>query len=458
MSEAPGKTVKTMNRRGNLLEDPIPKTLFQLAWPMMIGMLAMTMFNLADTWYVAQIGVKELAAMTFTFPVVMILNGLTLGIGTGATAIISQRYGAGDREEVRKLARDGLLLALTLVVIVTSAGLLTIKPLFRALGADETLLPMVSKYIHIWYLGTMFVVVPMVGNSAIRGTGDTRTPAFIMTAAAVGNIILDPLFIFGPGPFPRWELQGAAFATVLSRAVTMLMALYVLVIRDKMVLFTLPKPKELWSHWKRILVVGGPASLMMVLTPITFGVLTRMVSEFGTGPVAAFGAGMRVDMFAMMVPMATASGLMVFVGQNWGAGRRDRVRKALGLSQRFLVFTGAIIFLLIAALAHPIAAVFSTKDAVLIPMRFFLRVAEIGLLGDSLSVITVQTYNALRRPSRVLMVSVIRLLVLLVPLAWLGGHFWGIDGLFAGMGVARLLSGFVARIFLLPVMQENGDR
>ncbi len=457
MNGRPLTRENVFSRRGNLLEDPIVKSLVRLSWPMLIGMLAMTMFNLADTWYVAQIGVHELAAMTFTFPVVMILNGLTLGIGTGTTAIISQRFGAGDHEEVRKLARDGLLLALTLVVIVTSAGLFTIRPLFTLLGADRDTLDLVSKYMHIWYLGAMFVVVPMVGNSAIRGTGDTKTPAAIMTSAAVINIILDPLLIFGIGPFPRLELQGAALATVIARATTMLMALYILIVREKMVLFAVPRLKELWSHWKKILVVGGPAALMMVLTPITFGVLTRMVSAFGTGPVAAFGAGMRVDMFALMVPQAVGSGLMIFIGQNWGAGRRDRVRSALSISQRFLFTTGSVIWLLIVALAHPIANLFSSEPTVLVPMRFYLRSVEVGLMGDSLFIIAVQTYNALRRPSRVLMVFVTRLIILLIPLAWIGGHLWGVDGMFIGMGAARLISGFIARLFVQPVMQENGD-
>lgn len=258
MTRADERATGRLNSRGgNLLEDPIGRSLFRLSWPMLIGMMAMSLFNIADTWYVAQIGMNELAAMTFTFPVVMILNGLTLGIGMGATAIISQRFGAGDREQVRKLARDALLLALFLVVIVTLAGLVTMRPLFRALGADGEMLTMVAQYMRIWYMGTLFVVVPMVGNSAIRGTGDTKTPAWIMTFAAVGNIVLDPLFIFGLGPIPGMGLEGAAIATVLSRAMTMFAALYVLFYRDKLVLYALPKLKEMWSHWKSVLLVGG---------------------------------------------------------------------------------------------------------------------------------------------------------------------------------------------------------
>jgi putative MATE family efflux protein len=345
---------------------------------------------------------------------------------------------------------------LTLVVIVTSAGLLTIRPLFRVLGADDATLILVSKYIHIWYLGTMFVVVPMVGNAAIRGTGDTKTPAWIMTSAAVGNIILDPLLIFGLGPFPRMELQGAALATVIARATTMVTALYILIVRDKLVLFALPKPKELWSHWKKILVVGGPAALTSVLGPLSFGILTRLVSQYGAGPVAAFGAGIRVDMFAMMLPFAVGSGVMIFVGQNWGAGRRDRVSSAIGMTQRSLFFSGIGIWALIFLLAHPIALLFSGEEAVLVPMRFFLRVVEIGLAGDALFVITVQTYNALRRPSRVVATYVIRLFLLFVPFAIIGSKLWGVDGMFIGMGTARLLNGLVAYVFVRPVKQDNG--
>jgi len=443
--------------RGNLLEDPIGRSLFRLGWPMLIGMMAMTMFNLADTWYVAQLGVHELAAMTFTFPVVMILNGLTLGIGTGATAIISQRFGAGDHEQVRKLARDALLLALTLVIIVTILGLITMRPLFRVLGAEGELLDMVSRYMRIWYMGTMFVVVPMVGNAAIRGTGDTKTPAWIMTMAAAGNIVLDPLFIFGLGPFPAMGLEGAALATVLSRAMTMIAALYILIVRDKLVLFAAPILKELWSHWKHVLVVGGPAALASVMTPLTFGVLTRLISSYGTGPVAAFGAGIRVDMFAMMVPMALASGLMIFIGQNWGAGRRERVSRAIVLSQRFLFLSAIVIWGLIAIFAHPIAILFVDAESALKPLRFFLHVVMIGLIGDVLFFITAQTYNALRRPSQVLTIYAIRLFFLFLPMAFIGAHFWGLYGAFIGMATARVLSGVVGWVFARPVTRENGQ-
>lgn len=447
-------TSRMMNRQGNLLEDPIGRSLFRLSWPMLIGMMAMTLFNLADTWYVAQIGVNELAAMTFTFPIVMILNGLTLGIGMGATAIIAQRYGAGDHEQVRKLARDSLLLALTLVIIVTIIGLVTMRPLFRALGADGEMLEMVRSYMRIWYMGTLFVVVPMVGNSSIRGTGDTKTPAWIMTLAAVGNIILDPLMIFGIGPFPAMGLEGAALATVISRALTMFAALYVLILRDKLVLFKLPDMKELWTHWRHVLLVGGPAALTSILTPLTFGILTRLIASFGTGPVAAFGAGIRVDMFALMVPIAAASGLVVFIGQNWGAGRRERVARAIVITQRFLFITAIVVWGLIVLLANPIASLFVDAESALIPLRYFLHVVEVGLVGDVLFFVTAQTYNALRRPSRVLAVYAIRLLVLFLPMAFLGAHFGGLHGAFIGMATARVLSGVVGWWFALPVTRE----
>jgi putative MATE family efflux protein len=445
-------------RRGNLLTDPIGRSLLRLSWPMLIGMFAMTAFNLADTWFVAQLGTGPLAAMTFTFPVVMVLNGLTLGIGTGTTAIISQRYGSGDHDEVRRLARDGLLLAFTLVALITAVGLVTIRPLFSTLGAEGELLEMVSRYMTVWYIGAGFVVVPMVGNSAIRGTGDTQTPAWIMTTAALTNIALDPIFIFGFGPIPALDLMGAALATVIARAVTMIASLYILIHRDRLVLFMLPRLGGLWSRWKQVLVVGGPAALTAVMGPLTFAVFTRLAASHGTDTVAALGAGIRVDMFALMVPFAVGSGLMVFVGQNWGAAKYERVRRSVLLTLRFVIATGLMIYAGIALGASPITSLFTDDAGVVRLMHVFLTATMVGLAADAVFVLAVSIYNALRRPRRVVLLYVVRLVVIMIPLAILGSTLYGPVGLFYGIGAGRLLTGVGTWLVLRPMLKEVKGR
>ena len=176
-----------------LTEGQVPIQLLRLTLPMIWGVLSVLAFSLADTYFVAQLGTKELAAMSFTFPVVTILGSIAMGLGTGASSVIARVIGRGEHQQVQRLTTDSLLLSLLIVSILASLGLITINPLFATLGAELELLPLIRDYMNIWYLGMVFLVVPMVGNSVIRASGNTVLPSLIMTLAAGVNILVDPL-------------------------------------------------------------------------------------------------------------------------------------------------------------------------------------------------------------------------------------------------------------------------
>jgi Na+-driven multidrug efflux pump len=159
---------------------------------MVWGILSILAFSLADTYFVAQLGTQELAAISFTFPIVNVLSNVAMGLGIGASSMISRAIGEGDRQKVQRLTTDSLLLSLLVVVVLVGIGLATIQPVFTALGAGPDILPLIQDYMSIWYLGMAFIVVPMVGNSAIRASGNTLVPGMSMMFAAGANIVLDP--------------------------------------------------------------------------------------------------------------------------------------------------------------------------------------------------------------------------------------------------------------------------
>ncbi len=226
--------------------------------------MAIILFNFVDTIFVGRLGTKHLAAMSFTFPVVFTIQSLALGLSVGTTSVISRAIGAGDHEDVRRLTTHALVLSVSLVTILALTGLFTIDPLFTLLGATPEILPLIRQYMVPWYFGVGFVVVPMVGNGAIRATGDTKTPSYVMMVAGLANVILDPLLIFGIGPFPRMELQGAAIATVIARALTFIAAIWVLRYREKILEFTVHGMAVILDSWKRILHIG----ILILLRPM----------------------------------------------------------------------------------------------------------------------------------------------------------------------------------------------
>jgi len=434
--------------RGKLLTGAVGPTLLRLTGPMALGLVSIILFNVIDTFWVAQLGGAELAAMSFTFPVIVVVMSVAMGIGVGVTSVISRAIGEGDDRAVRRLATDGLILANVAVVAVAFGGLATVDPLFRLLGAGDELRPMIREYMQLWYLGVGFVVIPMVGNSAIRATGDTRTPGLVMVVAGLANAVLDPFLIFGIGPFPRLELEGAALATVLSFVITFAAAIWVLARRERMLDLSVPRPRETWASWKRILYVGVPSAATSMLIPLATGILTRLVAGYGPSAVAAYGVGTRIDALGMIGVTAMASAITPLVGQNFGAGRCDRVRGAIRFAILFSLGYGVVLALGLWALAEPVARLFSDEEPVVALIVRYLRLVPVsyGLYGWILLVNAV--FNAVNRPLRSTLLIVLRLFVVAVPLALVGSALLGVPGIFAAVAVGNASVGLVA-VFLV---------
>jgi len=347
-----------------LTSGPIGATLVRLSAPMLVGILAMMAFNVIDTFFIGRLGTLPLAAMTLTFPVVMVIGTFTLGLGVGAMVVISQGIGAGDRTRIRRYSTDALTLAGVTVAVLTTIGLATLEPLFRALGATDAMMPYVEQYMVIWYPGMIFYIVPIVGNNIIRATGDTLTPSIVMLVGVAINAILDPILIFGWGPIPPLGVAGAAIATVIARGVTMVVVLWVLCFRDRLLGSLWPGYHDLIASWKTILRTGLPVAVSNAIIPVALGLITRIVTGFGAEAVAGFGVATRVESFGLALVYALSTGLSPFVGQNFGAGRIDRIQKGLGFAKRFCLGWGALLLVVFLLIGKPLASCFDSNPLV----------------------------------------------------------------------------------------------
>ena len=217
-------------------------------------------------------------------------------------------------------------------------GILTIDPLFRLLGAPEDMLPLITGYMNILYAGIPFVVVGMVGMSSMRATGDTRLPSLLMVVAAIVNIGLDPILIFGLGPVPAMELRGAAMAALIARGGIFFGTLYLMRYRLDMVSFKMPELSELRSSWVDVLHVGIPAAGTNAIIPVATGVITAMLAQYGPEAVAGFGVAIRVESLTLVIFYALSAIIGPFVGQNVAAQNADRIYRALWLCTILLFF------------------------------------------------------------------------------------------------------------------------
>ncbi len=426
-----------------LTEGPVARTLVRLTLPMLVAMFAMVGFNIVDTFYVGQLGTEELAAMGFTLAVVMAVNSVSMGIGIGTTAVVSKVIGQGDSHESQRLTMDAILLGVLVALTITMTGLLSIDALFGLMGAEGIVLEHIHSYMMVWYLGLPLVIVPQVGNSGIRATGDTLTPAKIMLTVLTVNAILDPLFIFGLGPFPARGLQGAAIATVISQGIALIISFNVLR-RRGLITFERHGLSDLFASWRRILKIAVPAGITQLITPVSTGVVTAIVATYGIAAVAGFGVASRLEMFAVMVIMALGTALVPFVGQNWGAGNKARVGRAVRVAVLIASGWGGVVWLLSLVFGGSVAAVFNSNPEVISTVTSYMAIVFPSYMLLAVLVTVTNALNALHKPVNSMVLSLLRMFVLYVPLAYAGSVLLGLNGVWWAALGANATSGIIA--------------
>ncbi|MBF4283224.1 MATE family efflux transporter [Vibrio anguillarum] len=436
-----------MHDKHGLLTAPIPNVLSQMTIPMIFGLIAILMFNLVDTFFISLLGTESLAAISFTFPVTFAVNCITMGIGIGLSTSIGRLLGQGDAKNAARFSSHGVLLAVVLVTFASILGLLTIKPLFLLLGATDDLIPLIEQYMQVWYLTIPLLVIPMAGNSAIRATGDTKTPAKIMMLAGCINGLLDPLLIFGYGPFPELGIQGAAIASAFSWLGALCGSLYVLIKREKLLAW--PYFPTLWHDWQQILKVGTPAALSNAMNPLSGALLMIMLASHGTAAVAAYGAAQRIESILILVLMSLTSALTPFMAQNIGAKNIERSFAGLFLSMRFSIVFQLMIFAMMVPLSIPLSALFSQEPSVRDLLWHYLLVVPLSYGFQGIVMMLVSGLNALHQPMRAFQWSVMRLFVFTLPAAWSGSYLYDVEGLFIGIAAGNTLGGLLGYYYAL---------
>ena len=439
---------KSDENKAKLLQGPVGKTLISLAIPVAFGIMAIILFTVVDTFYIGQLGAEPLAAMGFIFPISYIVMSIAMGLSVGTSSTIARAIGEGYQLKVQRLATDGLGLAFLIVTCFSLIGLTNLNTIFSLIGARGEMLTLISDYMIPWCLGVGLLVVPMVGNGAIRATGDTKTPATIMIIAGLVNIILDPFLIFGIGPFPRLELRGAALATVISWGVTFTASLWILGKREGLIRLPVFDPKRTFDSWKQILYIGVPAAGTNIMEPLSMAVITRMIAGYGEEAVAAFGVGGRLEALSLIGLWGLSMAMTPFVGQNFGAGNYDRIRASLRFGSKFSLIWGGATFAVLCLCAGIIAPIFNDDKTVIAAVVLFLQIIPISYGMYGIATLINSMFNALGKPLHASLVIILHLFVFVLPLAYLGSKVYGLKGIFVGIAVGNAVVGIIAYLML----------
>ena len=443
--------------QARLTQGSVGRHLVDMAVPVLFGIFTMMGQAFADMWFIGRVGDRELAALSFAFPILMIVTSVAIGLGAGTSSVVARAIGAHNHRRARRLATDSLILSFGITAIISAIGFLTIEPLFTILGAPADMIPLIAGYMTILYAGVPFVVVGMVGMSSMRATGDTRLPSMLMVIASVANVILDPILIFGIGPIPAMGLNGAAMAALLSRAAIFGGTLYFMRMRLDMLTFNKPDPGELRSSWVDVLHVGLPAAGTNAIIPIATGVITAMLARYGPEAVAGFGVASRVESLTLVLFYALSAVIGPFVGQNIAVGNADRIFQALRLCTLFCLGTGFVMAALLAVSGSWLPTLFSDNHQVTDVSTLYLTIAPISYGTYGMVMIMNASFNGMGKPMPAVHISVSRMAIIYIPLAFVAERFFGITGIFVAYAFANIVSGIVAYAWARASIQEQCD-
>lgn len=445
---------KASLRRQDIISKPIGQQLVILTIPMLYALISIMGLGLVDSYFISYLGTEQLAAIGFIVPITSIVTSIGLGLGMAISSLVSKLIGAGKLPSAARLITNGFYLTALVALITVLILIWQMETIFKSIGANDQTLVFIFAYMSIWIFAAPLTMLAMVSSSTFRALGDTGTSARIALSMTIVNVIFDPLLIFGIGPFPELGMHGAALATLIAVVTSCLMAFYELAVKEKFLLTILPKWQEFKVSILQLLDIAIPAILANAIVPITAAVLTTLVAKFGVDAVAGYGVGTRLEAVSLMIVYALSSTLPMFIGQNLGAEKLDRVYQAIRIAFRFVLILQLAIYVVLFFSASLIAGLFSSEQSVIETITLYLWIVPISYGLSGVVVLVNVSMNVLGKPRLALYINIVRLAVFYFPLSYLGAHYFGLKGLFIGIAVGNCCAYLIAVVLLNKTMQE----
>ena len=405
-------------RISTITGDP-KKAIRMLSIPMIISMLLIMAYNLADSIWVAGLGPNALAALGFVTPLFMIVMGLGNGLGAGAASLISRCIGAENKKGADNAAIHSIILALAISVVLTAVILIFLPSILLVMGAGETL-DLAIQYGQVVFGGLIFIIFSSVASGILRAEGDAKRPMYAMVATAILNIIIDPIFIYYFG----WGVSGAAWATVLSSGISCIFMIYWLLLkRDTYVSFSREDFQASWKVVKNILAVGLPASAESFVMSI-LGIVLNLVLVItgGAEAVAVYTAGWRVVMMAMIPPIGIGTAAITVSGVAYGSRKYKNLTKTLHYSAKLGVGVALVTGVLTYIFAQNIASIFaySSQSAFMAPaIAAFLQVMCLFYITVPLGITASSVFQGMGKGITSLILTVLREVIFISFFAYL---------------------------------------
>ena len=413
-------TIVSQKKPVDLTDGSIFRNLLRLAWPMIIGNLMLNVFNLVDMIFVGRLGPDAIAAVSLSGILMMVVWTALTGLSIGTTAMVSRYFGAKDYITTRMIANQTLILGLITSIVLGISGILWSKPLLVLLGASDEVIKLSVPYIQIVFGGSFTLIITFLICAIFRGIGDAITPVKIWTIASILNIVLDPLLIFGIGPFPKLGVLGAAIATVTGQGIGLILASIALSRGYSYIRIEWRKLRINFDLIKRMINIVVPGSMNGFFRSASSLILMKFVAVYGTIAIAAYGIGLRLLLMVMMPGWAIGSAAATLVGQNLGAKKPVRAEKsgwlAAVLYSSILTVTGVMFFIF----AEQVITIFNSEPDVIKTGSTYLRIISVSFPFIAFGIVLSMSLGGAGATKSTMLVIGFSLMIFQIPMAiWL---------------------------------------
>ena len=438
-----------MKHQEELATKPMTKLLIQYSVPAITGMLVNALYNIVDRMFIGNIPQEGSLAITgigITMPISTIILACGMLVGIGTTANISIKLGEGRREVAERIIGNNVTLSLLISLFITMIGLGFKEPILKTFGASEQTLPYADQYITIILLGTVFSVLGYSLNSNIRADGKPMIAALTMIVGCIINIILDPILIFGLG----WGIKGAAIATIISQFVTALWVLLYFVLQKSNLNFKVQDLKLDFSLVKMILAIGSAPFAMQLATSLVQVISNNALKTYGGDlAIGAMATISSISLIFLMPIFGINQGSQPIIGYNYGAKQYSRVKEAFLISLGFGTFILAIGFIVVEFFPTAIISLFNSDPELMSITVRGIRIYLFMLTFVSVSIIGSNFFQSIGKARLAIVLSLLRQLILLLPLIFILPRFIGLDGVWLAQPISDILAIVITLICLI---------
>jgi putative MATE family efflux protein len=420
--------------------------------------MAIFSFEVADLFFISKLGDIPLAAVSFAMPLIWLIYGIGIGFEAGAASCVSRAVGKKNSTLAKRLTTDTMVLGILSALVLVFIGLAMMGPVFTLLGATPEVMPLVIDYMSVWYWVAPLDMALWISLASIRARGNTLLESKVITVAAVLNLILDPILIFGLLGFPRMEIAGAALATLLSTGIMLLFTLIYLHFKLRVYANPFAPIRVILESWRHMLHIGIPAIITNAIIPVSSGIVVAMIAAYGVDAVAGFGIAMRIEPIFLIPFYALSAVSSPFFGQNFGSEKFDRLVEARRVIARFCLGFGLVLAIVLALFAKPLTGLFTHSESIQMVAVHYLWIVVISYGAYGLVMSANASFNGMGKPLPGVIISVCRVIVVFLPLAFLGRYLFDLQGLFAATTFSNLLMGAVGFVWLGRVVSRASPK